>query len=85
MFKKIEYKNLPIDNLTSDICSIAIIIPHQNNIENLKKLLNLIQKKTNNRLDPKNVKIYFCSFWAIWTIFPNSHQHMPALKIFPPY
>jgi len=51
MFKKIEFKNLPIDNLSLDKCSIAIIIPHQNNIENLKKLLSCIQRKTNNHID----------------------------------
>ena len=51
MFKKIEFKNLPIDDNNLNKTSIAIIIPHQNKIENLQKLLNYIQKETNNRID----------------------------------
>ena len=49
MFKKIEFKNLPIDSDSLDKYSIALIIPHQNNIENLQKLLNYIQKKESDK------------------------------------
>jgi hypothetical protein len=57
-FKKIDFRKLPTDNdNTINPCSIAIIIPHQNNIEYLKKFLSYIQKKSmieiqkNNRMD----------------------------------
>lgn len=59
MFKKInKFIKLPIDDILSiEPCSIAIIIPHQNNIDYLKKFLSHIQKKSminiqkNNRMD----------------------------------
>jgi hypothetical protein len=48
MFKKInKFRKLPIDDSQSiSPCSIAIIIPHQNNIEYLKKFLSHIQKES---------------------------------------
>jgi hypothetical protein len=57
-FKKIVFKKLPIeDDKSIELCSIAIIIPHQNNIEHLKKLLSNFEKESminirkNNRMD----------------------------------
>ena len=52
MFKKIEFKKLPDNEIISlNKLSIAIIIPHQNNIKNLQKLLTYIQKKSDHRID----------------------------------
>lgn len=51
MINKIELINLPIDDTNLVKCSIAIIIPHQNNIKNLKKLLDCFQNETENRVD----------------------------------
>ena len=49
MFKKINIQNI---NYSDSKCSIAIIIPHQNKIENLKKLIKHLQDfKTDNRMD----------------------------------
>ena len=51
------FKKLLNDDLSSEKCSVAIIIPHQNNIQGLKKLISYFQSEPminiqkNNRMD----------------------------------
>jgi hypothetical protein len=52
--KLIDFLKLPTQDNDTKLCSIAIIIPHRNRIDHLKKFITHIQKETMKSIQGKN-------------------------------